>query len=188
MRAWILSSSPRSICSSAIPRCCHSPMARLLRSWIESQSGRKSVWVEVFARHLGRLADPELAGDITKLLEDRANSVDVRSELLQIIRFGRLTECLPLLIQILADTEEPDRLKPYVMAAIRDMGTEESRRDASSASLLLHTAIRPSLFGLLRGAFFPGHLCGTTCPTLGENRATGRQFPQSLMDSRAAHR
>ena len=49
---------------------------------------------------------------------------------MQLIRYGSLTACLPDLLTILGDPEEPEGLKTYVLAALRDMGTPDSHRQA----------------------------------------------------------
>jgi hypothetical protein len=71
-----------------------------------------------------------LAPDISRFLGDEATPGDIRELLVQLIRYGSLTACLPDLLTILGDHDEPEDLKTYVLAALRDMGTPDSHRQA----------------------------------------------------------
>jgi hypothetical protein len=52
------------------------------------------MWLDTTTYCLSRLADSALATDITGLIRDRTLSDDLRIEMLQIVRDGRLVACL----------------------------------------------------------------------------------------------
>jgi hypothetical protein len=95
----------------------------LLTEWVVRNSERERVWVRSSPDALRRLSDTRLAGEISGLLVDRTASVDMRNELVQLVRFGRLDVCLPVLLTIISSADEDDRLKRSSLAAIRDIGT-----------------------------------------------------------------
>lgn len=102
----------------------------LLRSWIDRNRGREEVRTRYTPDALRRLACPQLAPDIAAFLSKTTTPRDIRELLVQFVRFGALTTCLPNLITILRTPGEPDDLKEYVLAALRDVGTPESRQQA----------------------------------------------------------
>lgn len=101
-----------------------------LESWIQRNSGREEAWSRYSPDALRRLADQCLAPDVARFLGDKATPVNIRELLVQLVRYGRLTACIPNLIEILGCLHEPEDLKTYVLAALRDMGTPESHRQA----------------------------------------------------------
>jgi len=102
----------------------------ILESWIQRNSGRKEVWSNYSPDAMRRLADQCLVPDIARFLGDEATPGDIRKLLVQLIRYGSLTACLPNLVRILDDPDEPEDLKTYVLAALRDIGSPESHRQA----------------------------------------------------------
>ena len=102
----------------------------LLRSWIDRNRGREEVKTRYAPDAMRRLASPELAADVAAFLSGPTTPKDIRELLVQFVRFGGLTSCLPTLITILRTPAEPDDLKEYVLAALRDVGTPASRQQA----------------------------------------------------------
>jgi hypothetical protein len=105
----------------------------VLSALIRKYEKRSRVWLPYSSDALQRLASPDLASDISGFLRNPATSTDVRARLITMVRFGRLKECLPVLIEMLNGTGTGDELQTDVLAALRDMGTEESLREAWAA-------------------------------------------------------
>lgn len=95
---------------------------RLLNALVERYEGRERAWIDSDHESLSRLADPALADDIAGIVRNRQVSADVRIELLLLVRYGRLTDCLDAVLDLIADAEELDDLKHYAVAALRDAG------------------------------------------------------------------
>jgi hypothetical protein len=100
----------------------------LLRAWVNRNKERQRVFVQSSHDALRRLAATELTGDISEMLADRSTSADIREELVQVVRYGKLVACTPTLLNILSHPDEPEDLKQYVLAAIHDMGMADARR------------------------------------------------------------
>jgi hypothetical protein len=126
----------------------------LLRRLVELYGGRKRAWIDVEPEALARIADPTLAGSIRDLVADRATSTDVRELLLLLIRYGRLTNCLDVALEVFSDAQESDPLKLYAAAAIRDIGDAAARRRLASAANGL-SAIGSSLCAVVCEAVYP---------------------------------
>ena len=117
----------------------------LLTAWIERNRGREEVWARYSADAMRRLADQRLAPDVSRFLGNEATPGDIRELLVQFVRYGSMTPCLPDLLAILRNPEEPEDLKTYVLAARGDMGTPVSHRQAWE---ILHAA--PALTNQMR--------------------------------------
>lgn len=153
VRDWVLHSDPELHFEYGDPGALSLDFRKaLLRAWVESTAGHDRIWVQSSPETLRRVADPQLADLIVELLRDRSKSVDVRSEIVQLIRYGKLTDCLLELTAILANPEEPENLKMFALAAIRDMGTPESLRQTWEI--------------LQSQATLPDAVCGVACEAL----------------------
>ncbi|MDB5310312.1 MAG: hypothetical protein JWO38_4514 [Gemmataceae bacterium] len=103
---------------------------RLLEAWIDRNKDREDVWTRYSPEALRRLAEPQLAPDVARHLGDGATAGKVRELLVHLVRHGRLVQCVPNLVALLGRPAESDDVKLYAMAALRDIGTPESRRQA----------------------------------------------------------
>ena len=101
---------------------------RLLAAWIERNKDRDNVWDQYTPDALRRLAEPRLVPDVANYLGNGATKGKVRKFLVHLVRHGRLTECVPCLMEILRNPAESDDMKVNAMAALRDIGTPESHR------------------------------------------------------------
>jgi len=126
----------------------------LLRQLSQLYAGRQRVWIDAEPEALARIADSRLAGLIRELVADRGTSTDVRELLLLLIRYGRLTDCLDVAHDVVADPQEPERLKLYAAAAIRDAGDVEAKRRLASAAAGF-SAISSSLCAVVCEAVYP---------------------------------
>jgi hypothetical protein len=102
----------------------------LLAAWIERNKDREGVWDQYSQEALRRLAEARLVPDVANYLGNCATKGKVRELLVHLIRHGRLTECVPCLLEILRNPAESDAVRVHAMAALRDTGTSESRRQA----------------------------------------------------------
>lgn len=100
---------------------------RVLRSLAVRSKQRKRTWLQTSHDSLARFADVSLAADIREFILDKTLALDFRVEMLEIVRHGRLTECLNAAIAVIASDEEPDELKQYAAMAIEAVGSLESR-------------------------------------------------------------
>lgn len=131
VRSWVLRGAPEIHLEYGDAEALPVEFKRaLLESWIQRNRGREEVWSGYSADAMRRLADQRCGPDIARFLGDKATPGDIRELLVQVVRYGSLTVCLPDLLAILGDPDEPEGLKTYVLAALRDMGTPESHREA----------------------------------------------------------
>lgn len=156
IRSWVLEAAPEIHLEYGDAAALPLEYRRsLLKAWVQRNAGRKRVWVRSSPDALRRLSDARLASDISELLVDDTTSVDVREELIQLVRFGDLTGCLPDLLAIITSPATPEGLKCYAMAAVRDIGTPESLREVWE-NIRQTPAISSRLCALACEALFPG--------------------------------
>jgi len=151
----------------------------LLTAWIERNRGREEVWSRYSPDAMRRLADQRLAPDVSRFLGNEGTPGDIRELLVQLVRYGSMTPCLPGLLAILGNPEEPEDLKSYVLAALRDMGTPESHRQAWE---ILRAA--PALTNQMRSvaceALYPGTIGPVEIALLLEKPEMREEHPGSL--------
>jgi hypothetical protein len=162
--------------AAALP---HDFRREMLTAWIAQNRGREQVWSNYSSDALRRLADQALAPHVTALLTNDEAPGDIRELLVQLVRYGRMTGCLPALITILGDAEEPADLKTYVLAALRDMGTPDIRQQAWDT--LQHT---PALTNRMRStaceALYPATIGPMGIAVLLEKPGIGNEHPSSF--------
>lgn len=105
-------------------------VAAVIERWVDQHRQRKRVWIESTPESLRRLANPASASVINKIIELRDVPSDVRYELMQIIRFGKIRESIDPLIHIIGSAAESERIKQTAMATIRDAATKEQKVEA----------------------------------------------------------
>ena len=151
----------------------------LLTAWIERNRGREEVWSRYSPDAMRRLADQRLAPDVSRFLGNEGTPGDIRELLVQLVRYGSMTACLPDLLAILGNPEEPEDLKTYVLAALRDMGTPDSHRQAWE---ILRAA--PALTNQMRSvaceAFYPGTIGPAEIALLLEKPRCARSTPEAF--------
>lgn len=128
-RAWVLESTPHIHLEHGDPEGLPLDYRRdLLRAWVRNNQGRERVWVTSSPDALRRLATPELAPDVSDLIVDKTIALDIREELALLVRFGRLKGCIPALLEIVGNASEPESLKRYAVASLRDIAPKEARQ------------------------------------------------------------
>jgi len=100
---------------------------RILNALVQMSEGRTWLRIDSSPESLGRLAATDLSDDLSQIIRSHEVALNVRKELIQMVRFGRLRNCLSTLLDLMGSADEPEILKRYVAAAIRDMGDEASR-------------------------------------------------------------
>lgn len=155
VRATILSADPALFLRFGDPASLALDYRRdLLRRLSELYGGRKRAWIDSEPEALARIADPSLSGLIGEIFADRGASTDLRLTALLLVRYGRLTECLPAAITIVGDPEEPEVLKLYAVVAVRDAGDLNAKESLASVASGL-PALSPSLCAVLCEAMYP---------------------------------
>ncbi len=101
---------------------------RILTALALVSKSSRSIRIASSPASLARIADSSLSGHLTTLLSDRQLSSDFRTELLDVIRYGRLSQCIPAAITILRSADEADGLKAHAALAIGESGTLDERR------------------------------------------------------------
>jgi hypothetical protein len=155
IRERVLSWSPDLFLSYGDPESLSPEYKRsLLQTLVELYSGRKRLYVQVNDEALSRLADFSLAPDISTNVLDPNIPRDIRIILLQLIRHGRLHNCLDSALRIVASPHESEELKSYAVAAIRDIGNQRVRLELAKIVRGFET-IDDNLCALLCEALFP---------------------------------
>jgi hypothetical protein len=135
LREQILTSAPDLFLALGDPQSLPVEYKKsLLQNLITRYRGRERIFLDADAEAMSRMADPALSPLIIALLEETTTPIDIRLLLLQIIRHGRLQSCLDVALNIVESPNEPDLLKSYAVAAIRDIGDKEARRRLSEIS------------------------------------------------------
>ncbi len=88
---------------------------------------RRRTWLETSHDCLARFADQSLSPDIKAFILDRTLAVDFRIEMLEIVRHGRLAECVDAAISVIASPDEPDDIKLYAAMVIGAIGSKAAR-------------------------------------------------------------
>ncbi len=155
-RTWVLDSAPSIHLRFGDPAALDSGYRRRLFAALSAR-GRQRGWLglETSRSALGRLVTPELVPEILSLICDRSLASDLRTEMLQALRFGRAHELITPALSIIADPEEPGSLRITAAAALRDLEDEEASRrlrellptlgdlNEGVAEVLLDTLSRP---------------------------------------------
>jgi hypothetical protein len=129
VRQWVLEATPEVHLFYGDPSGLPLDYRRkILQGLVSRSEGKERVWIESSPESLARLADPALAGEISSIIRNQRISMDMREEMIGVVRYGHLEACLETLLELIASDEEPDDLKVYAVAAIRDSGDAESRR------------------------------------------------------------
>jgi len=128
VRNWVLQSNPGVHFQYGDPSSLPLDYKRqIIQALVRMSEGRKWLLLNSSNEALCRLADPGFSDDLCRIISDESVE-DLRKEMIQLVRFGRLIGCLQTILDVVESPNEPDRLKQYAVAAIRDMGDEPSRQ------------------------------------------------------------
>ncbi len=154
-RQWILEADPALFLRHGDPTSLPVKYREsLFRKLVERYRGRQRVWIEDAPESLARIAHPDLAPVITKLAIDREVSNDLREVLLQVVRHGRLSDCVDVALEVIADPLESDGLKQYAAAAVRDAGGRKHKQRLASI-IKQWPQIGSNLCGIVCEAVYP---------------------------------
>lgn len=126
----------------------------ILKAIVRGTKGRNRVWIESSRDSLSRLADPDLAPEISAIIDDPTNAQDVRAEMLQTVRYGELGACLSSALALIESSDESDTLKAYAASAIREAGDETARLRLAEIATGLES-ISNSVLGIICEAIYP---------------------------------
>ncbi len=128
VRQWVLECAPTLFLQHGDPEALPAEYrAQLLRELTIRFAARANVWLQTEPEALARIADPSLSSVIHELVADKKLPPDLRKIPLQVVRHGGLACCVDVALEVLADPSEPDDLKHYAAAAVRDAGTVENK-------------------------------------------------------------
>jgi hypothetical protein len=135
LREHILTSAPDLFLTLGDPQSLPVEYKKsIIQNLIARYRGRQRIFLDADAEAMSRMANPALSPLIVTLLEETTTPIDIKLLLLQIIRHGRLRDCLDVALNIVESQNEPILLKSYAVAAIRDIGDKEARRRLSEIS------------------------------------------------------
>jgi len=126
----------------------------LFKSLIERYRDRDRIYWDADVEALSRFSDNHLAPGINEVLNDIKAPQDVRTLLLEIVRHGKLSDCLEATLRVASSSSESETVRSYAVAAIRDMGDQESKRRLAEAARNLKR-IGENLWSRLIEATYP---------------------------------
>lgn len=155
MRRWALEAAPNLSLRFGDPHALPLDYKQAMLAKLVAQARvRQHLWLDTDEDALSRLADPGLAADIESIIRDASLASDLRAAMLELVRHGRLAACLPAVLDLVASPAEPDDLKIYAVAALRELSDPASlARLASIANALPRAAT--GLTDLLIDVLFP---------------------------------
>lgn len=156
---WILESCPEIHLAYGDPAAL--PLGyrrRVLGRLVERYQGRNHVQINLDYAALARFANAELADEINRYLLDKTIAEDLRTDLLLVVRAGKMVACLPTALAIFSAPSTSDHFRIYIASVIRDAGNEEHRLQLAQAWHSL-PEVSNSLLARLCEALFP-HVIG----------------------------
>jgi len=152
---WILDSCPEIHLVHGDPDALPLEFRRkILRKLVERYQGRHQVILSMDRSALVRFANAGLADEINRYLLDKTIAEDLRSDLLMVVRAGKMSACIQTALAIFADPSTSDNLRSYVATVIRDAGDESQRRQLAQLWQVL-PEISNLLLARLCEALFP---------------------------------
>lgn len=127
---------------------------RILNALCNRYSDRRWVWLEHDPEALARLADPSLSADVSAVIRNRHVPKNVREDMFLLVRYGRLTACLEIALEVIAAPDEEETIKLYAAAALRDCADTHIFTRLADVARSLPTVSNP-LSGILCEALYP---------------------------------
>ncbi|CAG9217847.1 conserved hypothetical protein [Paraburkholderia tropica] len=127
---------------------------RVLAAIVQKYHSREYVPIEVDLESLARIADSELATDISTYLLDSEVSDGLKARLLFIIMEGKLTECVGSVIALFELATTSEDIRRYSVLAVRDAGTGAHKRSLAECYPRV-AAIDNKTLGYLFETLFP---------------------------------
>lgn len=97
---------------------------RVLAAIVKKYRSREYVPIEIDLESLARIADSELAADISSHLLDNEVSDGLKAKLLMIVMEGKLTECVESVVALFEGAATSEDIRRYAVLTVRDTGTE----------------------------------------------------------------
>ena len=153
LRKWILDSAPEIHLQYGDPKGLPSEYRlQILKTLVEKYKDRERTWIDWTPESMSRIADPMMSQYVSSIVVDSRVSYDIRRLMLLIIRHGRMLNCLPTALDIIASSTEDTRLKLYAAYAIRDVGDDTYLRKLAQIVKQL--------------PMIPNPLCSTICEAI----------------------
>ena len=127
---------------------------RVLAAIIQKYRSREYIPIEVDPESLARIADSELAGDISNYLADHGIVDSLKARLLMIVMEGKLAECVESVITLFLDSTTSEDIRRYAVLTIRDAGTAAHKMKLAGSYQLVANLDNRTL-GYLFETLFP---------------------------------
>lgn len=125
---WLLDTAPEIHLQHGDPAALPLDYRRqILSNLIKRFSGRSRVMLDWDSAALARLANEGLADDLNRYLLDATIAEDLRSDLLMVVREGKLLDCISAALTLFAEPSTSDNLRIYAASVVRDLGRNEHR-------------------------------------------------------------
>ncbi|WP_293367713.1 hypothetical protein [Nevskia sp.] len=122
VRTWILEANPGLYFVNGDAEKLDTGYRRqLLAALISRYAGRTHARFEYSVESTSRVANDDLADDLSGYLLDKTLAESLRQELLMVVRHARLTGCLPAVVQLITDSSESSDVKDYAAIVLRDL-------------------------------------------------------------------
>lgn len=155
LRDWVLEAEPSIHLRFGDPAALGTPFKRrLLAALAERGRQRRWLWMESNPAAASRLANAELEPEIVAMIGDRALAEDLRSEMLQIVRYARLASGGNAALRVIASVDESVSLRVYASAALRDLDDPDLRGQLASIARDL-PVVPEDLCDILLETLFP---------------------------------
>ncbi|WP_322059376.1 hypothetical protein [Paraburkholderia sp. J63] len=130
---------------------------RVLAAIVQKYRSREYVPIEVDHESLARIADAELAEDISTYLVDDEVSDGLKARLLMIVMEGKLTECAESVVALFEGSTTSEEIRRYAVLTIRDAGTPTHKMRLSDSYKLVENIDNRTL-GYLFETLFPASI------------------------------
>lgn len=184
LRTWVLKAAPGLHLKYGDPKNLGLEYKKqMLLALARTSNGRRRIWLTSSDESLSRLAEAALAPEISNLLLNKDLALDLRMEMVDLVRHGCIRECLDVLTKLLDDPEEPDDMKVMAARAVGKLSDEASclrlLKIASEAHFLSN-----QLCASVIKALYPRWITGSDFAALlgkaGDVRGNGTDLPSQL--------
>jgi hypothetical protein len=127
VRSWVLEAAPNIHFRYGDPNGLSIEYKRdILRSLANRSKGKKRIWVDSEPEFFKAFSDPAIAEDVSVIIRDRTNSLELREMMFLLVRHGQLHSCVSTALDVIASIDEPQTLKIQAAAAMRDVADIQS--------------------------------------------------------------
>ncbi|NOQ93366.1 MAG: hypothetical protein GQ547_01885 [Methylophaga sp.] len=125
IRKFLLEHNPESFLQYGEPRNLKlNDLKQLLHSLITQYNGRQDVRLATEIYQLLALAQPDLADELTTIIQDELISDDIRIKIIQAIKHGKLIQCNDALLNLI-NSDDSDYIKRYATTALSELANKQ---------------------------------------------------------------